>query len=244
MGEREELRVQCRLAWNGWPDSEQARGIIAAHEAKDTHSRDAWDRVITAIESCGRAQSPWRPIETAPKDGTPIEVCNTRHASHAPVIVRWTDDGLPEDLPEPHWCDAATADGSALYFNDRYFDFWKPITPLRAPEAADAGAAAWQYRYKLGDVWSDWVDLKKDQFDRLSENVSVPYESRVLYTSSLERALAEIERLRILSATDFKSPNCQGQRGQDRCDALYDAYQAVKALSVPSTDGETGGQRS
>lgn len=78
--------------------------------------------------------SEWQPIETAPKDGTPIEVCNTRHPSHAPVVVRWTNERLSEDdLPEPHWCDAATADGSALYFNQNYFDFWKPTTPLPTP---------------------------------------------------------------------------------------------------------------
>jgi len=79
----------------------------------------------------------WQPIETAPRDGTPIEVCNTRHPSRPPVIVRWTDEGLSEDLLDPHWTDAATADGSALYYNQNYFDFWKPTTPL---PSADGGS--------------------------------------------------------------------------------------------------------
>jgi hypothetical protein len=70
---------------------------------------------------------------TAPKDGTPIEACNTRHPSHAPVIVRWDGDGLSDDVPEPHWCDAATRDGEALYYNQNYFDFWKPTTALPRP---------------------------------------------------------------------------------------------------------------
>lgn len=79
-----------------------------------------------------QAAGTWQPIETAPRNMTPIEACNTRHPSHAPVIVRWTDKG-----GDPHWCDEATPDGSALYFNANYFDYWKPVTPLPAPPAAE-----------------------------------------------------------------------------------------------------------
>lgn len=43
-----------------------------------------------------------------------------------------------------------------------------------------------------------------------------------------ERCLKVIEDLRISEAGNFKDPKCQGQRGADRLDALYDAYQAVK----------------
>lgn len=50
-------------------------------------------------------------------------------------------------------------------------------------------------------------------------------------TPAFDKALKAIDDLRVLSATDFKSPNCQGQRGADRCDALYDAYSAVHALA-------------
>jgi hypothetical protein len=73
------------------------------------------------------AQCAWQPINTAPRDGTPIEACNSKHQSHAPVIVRWF-------AAEPHWCDAATPEGCALYFNPNYFDFWKPTTALPRPD--------------------------------------------------------------------------------------------------------------
>jgi hypothetical protein len=80
-------------------------------------------------------QEAWQPIETAPRDGTPIEACNTRHPDSPPVIVRWDADGMSEELPEPHWCDAATKAGEALYYNQNYFDFWKPTTPLPRPQS-------------------------------------------------------------------------------------------------------------
>lgn len=44
-----ELRVIARLAWNGWPDNENSRREIAAHEARDPVSAAAWDRVLTAL---------------------------------------------------------------------------------------------------------------------------------------------------------------------------------------------------
>jgi hypothetical protein len=43
-----------------------------------------------------------------------------------------------------------------------------------------------------------------------------------------ERCMKIIDDLRISEAGNFKDPKCQGQRGQDRSDALYDAYHAVK----------------
>lgn len=51
-----ELRVQCRLAWNNWPDSEASRKAIAEHEARDPYSAAAWDRVAAALQTA--MQSP------------------------------------------------------------------------------------------------------------------------------------------------------------------------------------------
>lgn len=44
-----ELRVRCRLAWNGWSDNETSRMIIADQEAKDPVSARSWDRVVASI---------------------------------------------------------------------------------------------------------------------------------------------------------------------------------------------------
>jgi hypothetical protein len=46
----EELRVRCRLAWNNWPDTEEARHMIAEHEKRDVYSVAAWDRVVATLK--------------------------------------------------------------------------------------------------------------------------------------------------------------------------------------------------
>lgn len=47
-------------------------------------------------------------------------------------------------------------------------------------------------------------------------------------------AMNELDKLRTRAATDFRSPNCQGQRGVDRTDAFFDAYHAIRRLSDES----------
>jgi hypothetical protein len=50
-------------------------------------------------------------------------------------------------------------------------------------------------------------------------------------SGALADAMKLIEDLRIRSASNFADDNCKGQRGQDRCDALYDAYHAIRAIA-------------
>lgn len=100
----DELRVLCRLAWNGWTDSEQSRTIIAGHEAKDIHSRDAWDRVIititsaiadTARSSTGSEQG----ISISKVEGsTPSVLTTSQHALQS--VIDGYDDWIasPADL--------------------------------------------------------------------------------------------------------------------------------------------------
>ena len=81
----------------------------------------------------------WQPIATAPKDGTAILAFNARHQSHAPVVVVWKEEPPDSDVgPEPHWADAATYAGDALYFNGNYFTHWMP---LLAPPSASSGVS-------------------------------------------------------------------------------------------------------
>lgn len=70
----------------------------------------------------------WREISSAPKDGTPILAFNDQHPSHAPVVVRWKHETPDSEVgPEPHWADAASYAGDALYFNGNYFTDWMPV---------------------------------------------------------------------------------------------------------------------
>ena len=52
------------------------------------------------------------------------------------------------------------------------------------------------------------------------------------YQAGLREAMAIIAKLRVAAASDFTSDNCKGQRGQDRTDALYDAYHAVRKVTL------------
>lgn len=53
-----------------------------------------------------------------------------------------------------------------------------------------------------------------------------------------ERALGAIQNLRHAAAANFTDANCQGQRGEDRTNALYDAYEAVRTLPA-DTDAKS-----
>ncbi|MEO3387363.1 hypothetical protein [Mesorhizobium sp. CAU 1741] len=113
---------------------------IAAKDAELATLRNAGvnllDRAERAESSLAEREAEmgreWQPIETAPRAwDKPILAINTRLRGHPPVLVRWNVEprrGLPD---EPHWCDAATAQGNALYFNGNYFDLWMPVPATR-----------------------------------------------------------------------------------------------------------------
>ena len=46
---RKDLRIAVRLAWNGWPDNDEARREMADLEARGVGDIEAWDRVAKLV---------------------------------------------------------------------------------------------------------------------------------------------------------------------------------------------------
>lgn len=63
----------------------------------------------------------WQPIETAPKDGTAILVCDATHMD-SQKIVFWDVD--PKNPPGFHWF---VEDAGA--YHEKAFTHWKPLDP-------------------------------------------------------------------------------------------------------------------
>lgn len=72
-------------------------------------------------------KSNWRPIHTAPKDGTLVLLYNTAHDDQA--VMGWTPDvGMPDIFPDGCWTDAGARNRAInLTVNSGYFQFWQPL---------------------------------------------------------------------------------------------------------------------
>lgn len=66
----------------------------------------------------------WKPIETAPRDGSMILARNAAHGTM--YVVGWQQPY--GDHLESHWDDVGSKNACpALYFNANYFQHWMPL---------------------------------------------------------------------------------------------------------------------
>ncbi len=126
----------------GW-EPQKTEMEFADHEGKirkivyepgdyETGIHSGW--VLDDDGSLDPAYAAWQPIETAPREWlSPILAWNSRQPTWPPVVVRWDPNGNEEVDGEPHWCDAATRAGDALYFNQNFFDLWMPCPSTSIP---------------------------------------------------------------------------------------------------------------
>lgn len=76
----------------------------------------------------------WKPIETAPRDGSFILAFNEAH--HDYVVVAWQPG---DDDEADHWDDVGDRNAQpSIYFNQNYFQFWQPL-PVPPSECAVRG---------------------------------------------------------------------------------------------------------
>lgn len=89
------------------------------------HLKSWADALSTLIKQCE-----WREIETAPKDGTLILLCNPRMAVMA--VAGWDSYVLGADAEDGDvgggWTDVGSRNaGIGMSWNGEYFDYWLPL---------------------------------------------------------------------------------------------------------------------
>jgi hypothetical protein len=81
-------------------------------------AQEEFATALSAAEARGRAAGLWRTMDSAPKDGTPILVCDDRLAGGFHQVVSWEPDPR---APGYSW---ATSDG--IGFHESAFTHWMP----------------------------------------------------------------------------------------------------------------------
>jgi hypothetical protein len=141
----EEIKQAVRDAFNG-----RAQALGRAYAAIDQ---------LSALAE--KAERAWLPIETAPKDGTPVLLVSANAAEPSPEIGHWSDEdgcfrvGYPDDwfrLAEHglrSWLDIAT--------------HWQPLPPAPGAPATPAQPSAREARLMaLADAYARSMMLGDD----------------------------------------------------------------------------------
>lgn len=114
---------------------------IAGHRPVNGYDREVADRVLSALN----LSDGWQPIETAPKDGTPVDLLFPYPRGHV-VRWRWSNEGVFVNGPSdggwwygtsPRWEDGVLLDESEWYttsFPNAQPLGWYPSLP--APPAS------------------------------------------------------------------------------------------------------------
>lgn len=88
---------------------------------------------LTEAAACIREMVEWRPIETAPRDGTVVLGWSSFFPSRRPVEVSWDDDRYARK-PAPRWVARDAAYGRRAFF-EHPLTHWLPLPPAPGAEA-------------------------------------------------------------------------------------------------------------
>ena len=119
--------------FDGLPDAPEEEGVILSGPSRAA-------RVLRAMEApAAPAVDAWRPIETAPKDGTAVLVYPPIWGGRTCSTAKYNEDQYSKK-PRPYW-DRDDAMGKVTYCRDTPPTHWmpQPATPLAAQAAAKGG---------------------------------------------------------------------------------------------------------
>ena len=120
--ERRRCTYECR-SWR--PDGPNASsGFCTAEYCQEEVIADLLHD-LTGSEPSGLIQMPWRPIETAPRDGAHVIVVNNNCAQQPPTVAHWHDGG---------WHLSVNALGDYSDYGMQSLTHWIPLPA--PPEAA------------------------------------------------------------------------------------------------------------
>lgn len=109
-------------------------GRLELH-AKDANTLELHGlaRHISEAAACIREMVEWRPIETAPRDGTVILGWSSFFPTRRPLEVSWDDDRYARK-PAPRWVACAAAYNRRAFF-EHPLTHWLPLPPAPGAEA-------------------------------------------------------------------------------------------------------------